>query len=76
MICIICHGDSIDVRKVREEIRVGTDIVHVPVEIPVCQTCGERYYSRHAMRHLEDVEAKLKAGDLNLTEVGRVLECG
>lgn len=76
MICIICHGDSIEVQKVREEIRVGRDIVHVPLEVPVCQTCGERYYSRHAMQHLEELEEKLKAGALSLTEVGRVLEYG
>ncbi|MDT8368142.1 MAG: YgiT-type zinc finger protein [Longimicrobiales bacterium] len=76
MICIICHGDSIETTEVREEIRVGQDIVHVLLEVPVCRTCGERYYSRQTMRRLEELETQLKAGELSLTEVGRVLEYG
>lgn len=74
MICVICHGDEIEVREVEEEIRIGSDIVHVPIKVPVCQTCGERYYGRSAMRYLEEVEQKLQEGETELSQVGRILK--
>lgn len=73
MICVICHGDEIEVREVEEEIRIDSDIVHVPIQVPVCQTCGERYYDRQTMRYLEEVEQKLEEGGTELSQVGRVL---
>ena len=60
--------------------KVGSDIVYVPyrfagrvVHVPVCGTCGERYYDRRTMQYLEDVTQKLKAGKTPLREVGKVL---
>lgn len=76
MTCIICHGENIEVRDVAEEIRVGTDIVHVQIQIPVCQTCGERYYDRQTMRYLEQVERQLNEGKGTFKEIGRVLAYG
>ncbi len=76
MRCIICHGDRIEIMEVKEEVIVGNDIVYVPVKIPVCQTCGERYYDRRTFQFLEDVEEELKAGKRNLREVGKVLVYG
>lgn len=76
MKCIVCHGQEIQVQEVREEIQLGDDVVYVPVEIAVCQTCGERYYDRQTMRYLEEVEEELKAGNGKLSEVGRVLKYG
>lgn len=73
MKCIICHGQEIEVQNVREEIRIGNDLVYVTVEVPVCQTCGERYYDRQTMRYVENVERELKAGNGGLREVGRLL---
>ena len=73
MKCVICHGDDIREKDVHEELQVGSDVVHVPVRLQVCQTCGERYYSRRAMRFLEQVEGELKAGKAQLREVGKVL---
>ena len=73
MKCIICHGQEIEVQNVREEIRIGNDLVYVTVEVPVCQNCGERYYDRQTMRYLEKVEQELKAGNGGLREVGRLL---
>ncbi len=55
MKCIICHGEQISQAEVFEEIPVGSDIVRVPVRVMVCETCGERYYDRATMRHLERV---------------------
>jgi YgiT-type zinc finger domain-containing protein len=73
MKCVICHGDDIRRKDVHEEVQVGSDVVHVPVTLQVCQTCGERYYDRRAMRFLEEAERKLKEGKAQLREVGKVL---
>ncbi len=73
MRCVICHGDDIQVTKVREELRVGNDIVYVPIQTLACRTCGERYYDRRTIRFLEEVSQKLKDGKVDLQEVGKVL---
>ena len=73
MKCMICHGDQIITKKVQEEIRIGNDIILVPVEAQVCQTCGERYFSRRVMKFLEDVEEQLKRKEKPLRDIGRIL---
>ena len=73
MNCVICRGAEIEVANVQEELRVGNDVVYVPVEAHVCRACGERYYDRRAMRYLEEVEEKLRQGTAELQEVGKVL---
>ena len=76
MRCIICHGEDIQVTEVMEELKVGNDIVYVPIRVPVCRTCGEKYYDRQTIRHLEKAEAELKSGKVNLQQVGKVLVLG
>ena len=71
--CIVCHSDDICSKDVKEEVKVGSDIVYVPIQVPVCGTCGEWYYDRQTMLYLEDVTQKLKAGETPLREVGKVL---
>lgn len=73
MKCVVCHGQDVEVKPVNEEVHVGNDIVFVPVEIPVCRSCGERYYDRKSIRFLEDCERKLREQKANTQEVGRVL---
>jgi YgiT-type zinc finger domain-containing protein len=73
MTCIICHGEDIPVTNVREALPLGPDVVYVPIQIPVCRTCGERYYDRRTMRFLEEVTQKLQAGQARLQEVGKIL---
>jgi YgiT-type zinc finger domain-containing protein len=73
MKCLICHGEDIQVAEVKEELRVGNNIVYVPIHTPVCRTCGERYYDRRTIRFLEEVDRQLKEGKANLQEVGKVL---
>ena len=73
MKCIICHGEDVQVDDQKEEVSVGNDIVHVPIRVPVCRSCGERYYDRRTVRHLEQVEAKLESGQAKLQEVGKIL---
>jgi len=73
MMCIVCHGDDIRLQDVKEEFQVGSDVVYVPVRLPVCQTCGERYYDRRTVQFLEQTASRLKQGAANVREVGRVL---
>ncbi len=76
MKCLVCHGVEIVPQTVKEAIPVGEDLVYVSIEIPVCQTCGERYYDRKTMRYLEQVEEELRAGNGQLRQVGKLLAYG
>ena len=76
MKCILCHSEDIEVTEVREELRIEPDIVYVPIRIPVCRTCGERYYDRQTIRFLEEVEQKLREGEGILHTVGKVMIYG
>ena len=76
MKCLVCHGLEIVPQTVKEAIPVGEDLVYVSIEIPVCQTCGERYYDRKTMRYLERVEEELRAGNGELRQVGKLLTYG
>lgn len=60
----------------KEELQIGNNIIYVPIQIFVCQTCGERYYDRRTMRYLEEVEQQLKEGKGKLQEVGKILVYG
>ena len=73
MKCVICHGEDILVTDMKEAVPVENDIVYVPIRIPVCRACGERYYDRRTVRYLEEVEQKLRSGEVRLQEVGKVL---
>jgi YgiT-type zinc finger domain-containing protein len=72
MKCVICHGTEIEKKKVNEEYTVKKDVVYIPVEIPVCKTCGERYYDRKTVKYLEDIENKLERKKVHLKEIGKV----
>ena len=74
MRCIICHSPEIEKKQVNEEIHSNSDIIYVPVLIPVCRNCGERYYDRQTMQYLERTREKVKKNQLNLREVGKVLK--
>jgi len=73
MKCVICHSEDIKVKKVKEVIKIGNDIICVPIEIPVCNSCGERYYDRKILQNLEEIEFRLKNKEINVKEVGKVL---
>jgi YgiT-type zinc finger domain-containing protein len=72
MKCVVCHGEQIQMSDVREELKIANDIVYVPVKVPVCQTCGERYYDRRTVRLLEEIELQARQGRSELEEVGKV----
>jgi YgiT-type zinc finger domain-containing protein len=74
MKCVVCRGDEIKPQEIKEQLQIDEDIVFVRVRIPVCQTCGERYYDRKTVAYLEEIEQKLKSGHAQLDQVGRVLE--
>lgn len=73
MKCIICHGEDIKTMEVKEEFTLGSNIVYIPVKVPVCQTCGERYYDRRTMQLLEEIEEKIRKTAVKLKEIGKVL---
>lgn len=73
MKCIVCKSSDIEKKGVDEEVRVGTDILLIPIEVLVCGNCGERYYDRNTMQKLELIRAKLKMKDLEVESIGRVL---
>ena len=73
MKCVICKSSDIQTRMVEEEMKSGTDILLVPMEILVCNHCGERYYDPQAMRKIEDVRSRLRQKDLKVEEIGKVL---
>ena len=74
MKCTVCNGVEVSKTKVKQEIPVGQDIVLVPIEVLVCQSCGERFYDRPTMRRLEQLEDELAAHKRPLREVGKILE--
>ncbi len=73
MKCVICHGDNIKITKIKEELNIGNDIVYIPLEIHVCESCGERYYTRKTIKLLEELKEELQANKGNLKEIGKVL---
>ena len=73
MKCVICHGDTIEPRSVREELHIDDDIVYVTVDALVCSQCGERYFDRATVRKLESIERELLKTRESLPAIGKVL---
>lgn len=73
MKCVICHGNEIQNAKVNEEYIIDNNVVWIPIEVPVCKRCGERYYDRRTMQYLEETELKIMKKEMPLREIGKVL---
>lgn len=73
MKCVVCKGSNIELKTIDEEIRTGTDIFLVPMNVLVCTSCGERYYDRKAMRKIEEIRSRLKNHELEVEEVGKIM---
>jgi YgiT-type zinc finger domain-containing protein len=73
MKCVVCKSSDIQMKMVEEEFRADKDIVLIPIEVLVCQNCGERYYDRKNMKKLEEIKIRLKEHDLEVEEAGKVL---
>jgi YgiT-type zinc finger domain-containing protein len=74
MKCVICHSSDIEEKTVNETFWVEKDLVLAPCRVLVCNNCGERYYNRQVMRHLEEIEMHLQSKTLTLETVGQVLK--
>ena len=74
MRCVICEGLEIEEKEVEEEIKIGNDIVLVPVKVKVCMSGRERYYDIETMRMLEEVEDKIEKKQLRFELIGKVLK--
>lgn len=73
MKCVICKGSDIQMKAVEEEIKSGTDIFLIPMEVLVCSSCGERYYDKKAMKTIEEMRSRIKDKSLEGKEIGRVM---
>ncbi len=73
MKCIVCHSENINNIEINEEIINNKDIINIPISIPVCKDCGERYYNRKTVKYLEKIKEKIKNNKLKLIETGKVL---
>lgn len=73
MKCVICKSSDIQMKTVEEEIKSGTDIFLVPMQVLVCSSCGERYYDKKAMKKIEEMRPRIKDKSLKGKEVGRVM---
>lgn len=73
MKCVICKSPYIEYQTVEEELRQEQNIVLVPINLLVCQNCGERYYDRVSMQKLEKIKTQLQNNELNIKEVGKVM---
>ncbi len=73
MKCVICKSSDIQMKTVEEEIKSGTDIFLVPMQVLECSSCGERYYDKKAMKKIEEMRSRIKDKSLKSKEVGRVM---
>ncbi len=73
MKCVVCKSSSIEKKNVDEEIKSGEDIILVTMDVLVCLNCGERYYDRKTLKDIETIRDKIKAKEIKLEPVGRVL---
>jgi YgiT-type zinc finger domain-containing protein len=72
--CIICGSTDIKNKEVDEFFSFDRDIVVVSVKTKVCGTCGERYHDKRTLKKLQEIEDKVKGGEIKELEVvGKVL---
>jgi hypothetical protein len=51
-------------------------VILVPIRTLVCSSCGERYYSKQAVRKMEEIEKQIEAETLPVKTVGKVMLAG
>ena len=73
MKCVVCKSPEVRKKKVEEEIKLDNDIALYPLKVLVCDNCGERYYDRKTLAHLEELKEKLKEKKVGIEVVGKVL---
>jgi len=74
MKCVICNSPHIEMKTVEEEIRWGTNILLMPMDVLLCLNCGERYYDKKAMKKIEETRSRLQKRNLAMDEVGKVFK--
>jgi YgiT-type zinc finger domain-containing protein len=72
MKCVICNSEDIIKKTVNEEVKSGDDIFLFPLEVLVCNSCGERYYDRTTMAKLEDARQKIREKRIKFYKVGEI----
>lgn len=72
MKCVICQGKDIETEEVKEEIHHQSDIYLLELHLPVCQQCGERYYSRNDLRKIETHRQNIQEGNTKTKKSGEI----
>ncbi len=62
--CPVCGGELVQ-KTVEKLLRGGNHTAVLELEAEVCLRCGERLYSSAAVRHFEEVRAKLERQELD-----------
>ena len=62
--CPVCGGATIE-KEVEKLLRGGVNFAAVTVRADVCLHCGERLYSADAVKHFEQVRAKLSSQEVS-----------
>ena len=62
--CPVCGGATIE-KGVGKLLRGGVNFVSVTVRAEVCLHCEERLYSADAVKHFEQVRAKLSSQEVS-----------
>ena len=60
--CPVCGGELVK-KEVEKLLRGGTNVAVLKAQAEVCLRCGERLYSQEAVRHFEQIRAKLERQD-------------
>ena len=62
--CPVCGGAKIE-KEVEKLLHGGVNFAAVTVRADVCLHCGERLYSADAVKHFEQVRAKLSSQEVS-----------
>jgi len=73
---VVCNSEDSYEKDVTEDFRHGNDFIIVPIRTLVCSSCGERYYSKQAVRKMEEIEKQIEAETLPVKTVGKVMLAG
>ena len=73
MKCVFCGGE-VKKRMVEEEIKVFNDFILFEMEVDVCKSCNEKYYSEGQIDEMILLNKRLQKEKEGCKEIGRVYQ--
>ena len=73
MKCVFCGGE-VKKRMVEEEIKVFNDFILFEMEVDVCKSCNEKYYSEGQIDEMILLKKRLQKEKEGCKEIGRVYQ--